>query len=194
MAGVVDGATVVLVAGTAVTVVVGPFGPVVPAKCVVGTVMKVVDVMGCRTATYICTVVVVLTGLVLVVSAVVGTVLVGSGLVVVVAGAAVVVGKTRVGTSVLGTGAVDGTDALVVLPLGLEVVALVVDLPRRWSWSSPAYYGAGLAPPGPSLPGRVRCRGERPAALSWRAPSCSWPPSKSPLTSSRRTAQDEAGP
>ena len=103
MAGVVDGATVVLVAGTAVTVVVGPFGPVVPAKCVVGTVMRVVDVMGCRTATYICTVVVVLTGLVFVVSAVVGTVLVGSGLVVVVAGAAVVVGKTPVGTGVLGT-------------------------------------------------------------------------------------------
>ena len=51
MAGIVDGATVVLVVGIAVTVVVGPFGPVVRAKCVVGSVIRVVDVLGCRTAT-----------------------------------------------------------------------------------------------------------------------------------------------
>ena len=155
----------VLVAGIAVTVVVGPSDPVVPAKCIVGTVIRVVDVMGGRTATYMCTVVVVLTGLVFVVVTVVGTVLVCTGLVVTVAGAPVVAGasvtgKTPVGTGVLGPGvlgpgAVDGTDALVVGAMGTEVVARVVDRPpdaglgRRRHITEPNS-------PRPASPGRVR--------------------------------------
>jgi hypothetical protein len=169
VAGVVDGATVVLVVGTAVTVVVGPFGPVVQAKCVVGAVVRVVDVMGCRTATYMCAVVVVWTALVFVagtvVGTVVGTVLVCTGLVVTVAGAPVVVGKSPVGTGVLrtgvlrtgvlGTGAVEGTDALVVGAMGLEVVALAVDLPPTLVLAAVGILRRRTRPARPP-PGRVR--------------------------------------
>jgi hypothetical protein len=75
---------VVLLAPTAVTVAVGAFGLAVSAKCGVGAVMGVADVMGRRTATYMCIVVVVLTGLVFGVGTVDVTV-VGTGLVVTVA-------------------------------------------------------------------------------------------------------------